>query len=125
MADVVAERRAERERLLELARGYVRDLSARIRIRAAYVAGSVARGDFNVWSDVDVVVVAEDLPRRVPDRMALLAAGAPPRVQPVGFTPEEFERARRRRNRLVIEATERGVVLADEGRSPSPAREQP
>jgi hypothetical protein len=44
------------------------------------------------------LIVADDLPERVPDRMAVLVADAPPRVQPIGFTPEEFEQARARRN---------------------------
>ncbi len=111
MADPLAARRAERERLLGLAREYVRCLSARLPVRAAFVVGSVARGDFNVWSDVDVLVVAEGLPERAPERTALLLEQAPAGVQPVGFTPAELEQARRRRNPLVLEADERGIPL--------------
>jgi hypothetical protein len=43
--------------------------------------------------------------------MGVLVADAPPRVQPLGFTPAEFERARAKGNPLVIEALERGVVV--------------
>ena len=98
-----------------LARGYVERLAERITVEAAYVVGSVARGDFNVWSDVDVLVVAAGLPERAPDRMALLLADAPAGVQPVGFTPTELERARWRGNPLVLEADERGVLLTPTG----------
>ena len=115
MSDALAERAAERERLLDLARVYVERLSARIELVAAIVAGSVARGDFNVWSDVDVVVVATELPVRAPDRGLLLAHDAPGRVQPVGFTPVEFAAALERRNPLVVEAVTSGVVLAGDG----------
>ena len=115
MSDALAERAAERERLLDLARVYVERLSARIDVVTAVVAGSVARGDFNVWSDVDVVVVATELPVRAPDRGLLLAHDAPGRVQPVGFTPEEFAQALERRNPLVVEAVTSGVVLAGDG----------
>ena len=111
MHEAVAARRVEREALIALAREYLDRLSRRLPVTAAVVAGSVARGDFNVWSDVDVVVVAEDLPARAPERMALLLADAPPRVQPIGFTPAELELARRRANRLVVEADRHGVVL--------------
>ena len=114
MADVLAERRREQELLIGLAREYVERLCGRLDIEAAVVVGSVARGDFNVWSDVDVIVIAEGLPQRAPDRLGLLALDAPPRVQPVGFSKDEFEEARRKRNPLVLEATERGVVLAGE-----------
>jgi len=113
--DVLAERRRERERLIDLARDYVQRLSARLEVEAAVVAGSVARGDFNVWSDVDVVVITEGLPARAPDRAGLLLADAPPRVQPVGFSRGEFVAALRRRNPLAHEAVERGVVLLGEG----------
>jgi uncharacterized protein len=117
--EIIARRRAERKGLIDLGRVYTRQLSARLTVRAAYVVGSVARGDFNVWSDVDVVIVADDLPSRVPERMAVLVADAPPRVQPVGFTPAEFERARSKGNPLVIEALERGVVVHVEGPGPT------
>jgi len=93
VAEVLAQRERQREQLLGLARAYVQQLAVRVPVVAAAVVGSVARGDFNVWSDVDVVVVAEGLPARAPDRAAVLAADALPGVQPVGFTPEEFRRA--------------------------------
>lgn len=112
MADVLAERREERERLLALARTYVERLQARVPVAAAVVAGSVARGDFNVWSDVDVVVVAEPLPERLVDRAGLLLGEAPVRVQAIGFTPGELHEAWLRGNRLVREAVEDGIVLA-------------
>ena len=111
MPDVIAERQAEQQRLVELARGYVVRLSARIPLTAAVVVGSVARGDFNVWSDVDVVIVAEDLPERAPDRAALLLADAPGGVQPVGFTPTELTAALGRGNPLAAEAVGEGLVL--------------
>jgi predicted nucleotidyltransferase len=115
VSDVLAERAAERERLLELARLYVERLSARVEVIAAAVVGSVARGDFNVWSDVDVVVVAADLPLRAPDRGLLLADDAPGRVQPIGFLPEEFSQVFERRNprRLKARAALEGRSLSE------------
>jgi hypothetical protein len=111
MADALAERTRERDRLIELARSYVQSLARRRWLVAAAVVGSVARGDFNVWSDVDVVVVAEDLPERAPERGAVLVEEAPGGVQPIGFTPEEFREALRRGNPLAREAVISGVVL--------------
>jgi hypothetical protein len=114
VARALEARRLERDRLLRLARDYVDRLSDRIPVVAAAVVGSVARGDFNVWSDVDVVVIAEDLPERMPDRGALLMAEMPGGVQPVGFKPDEFEGAWMKRNALAREATEGGVALRGE-----------
>lgn len=111
MAEVVEARRRERERLIELARDHVRRLSERIPVVAAAVAGSVARGDFNVWSDVDLVVVSDRLPARIPDRGALLATDAPAGVQVVGYTHGEFRRALRRGDALAASAVREGVWL--------------
>jgi uncharacterized protein len=112
MADILAERAREQDALIELARGYVRRLAADTDLVAAFVVGSVARGDFNAWSDVDVVVVADNLPSRAPDRAQALGQSAPPRVQPVGFTPMEFRAAHAKGNPLVREAMEIGIQLA-------------
>ena len=111
MTRAVEERRAERERLIESARAHVERLARSLPIRRAAVVGSVARGDFNVWSDVDVVVIADGLPARTLDRLELLMEGRPPRVEVIGFTPEELEDARRRRNRLAVELDTVGVPL--------------
>lgn len=98
-------------RLVGLAGEHVQRLSGRLRIRQAAVVGSVARGDFNVWSDVDVVVVADALPERVLDRTLVLMEGRPPRVELIGFTPDELEDARRRRNPLVVELDSIGIPV--------------
>lgn len=111
MAEALAQRRQERDRLLGLARAYVEALGRRIPVAAAVVVGSVARGDFNVWSDIDVVVVSPALPDRIPERATLLASDAPPGVQPVGFRPEEFGTAWRKGNPLAREAATTGVIL--------------
>jgi predicted nucleotidyltransferase len=111
MSEALAQRRRERDRLIELARSYVERLARRRPLVAAVVVGSVARGDFNVWSDVDVVVVAEGLPERAPERGDALGEDAPGGVQPVGFTPDEFVQALGRGNPLAREAVTRGIVL--------------
>ena len=117
MSDVIASRLAERERLIELARVYARALSERMPVCAVVLAGSVARGDFNVWSDVDVLVVADVLPARLPDRLALLAADASGGIQVVGLTPDELRRAAQRGNRLVLDAAAHGILLAGDPRA--------
>lgn len=111
MKDILEARRKERADLISAAHRYVEDLARSVNVIAASIAGSVARGDFNVWSDIDVVVVADDLPARVPDRMSALMERVHPRVQPVGFTVKEFKEALRKQNALAIEAIERGLPI--------------
>lgn len=76
------------------------------------VFGSVARGDFNVWSDVDVLVVADALPERWLDRLAVLAERAPPGVSALGWTPDEWAQEVARRNPIATEVLGHGVVVS-------------
>jgi hypothetical protein len=127
MADVLAARAREQDALIELARGYVEqlaadrnmvgglrrrlrrdgDLNVRSVARGDLNVWSVARGDLNVWSDVDVVV-ADNSPSRAPDR-APLGQIAPPRVQPISFTPLEFRTSHAKGHWLARQTVELGV----------------
>jgi predicted nucleotidyltransferase len=107
---VLERRQRERERLLSVARGFTDALPAALQVRAVCVFGSVARGDFNVWSDIDVLVVAEPLPDHPVHRLEAL--GPPvPRVQAVVWTPQEWSQRRRRGDPIAVEAIRRGVWL--------------
>jgi predicted nucleotidyltransferase len=112
VSEVLARRRRERERLIGLARDWAAALPERLQVRAAVVFGSVARGDFNKWSDIDVLVVAEGLPAGAQERLELLMEGSPPGLEPIGWTPAELAERRRRGDPIAIEATSQGVVVA-------------
>lgn len=107
---VIRRRRAEREELLERARGFVAGLPRELDARAAVVYGSVARGDFNQWSDVDLLLVCENLPERFLDRFATV--GDPPQpVQVIAWTPAEWRDQLARRNAIALDAVESGVWI--------------
>lgn len=107
----VERRRTEQRELVTRARRFADRLPADLDVRAVVVFGSVARGDFNLWSDVDVLVVAGALPERLLDRLAVLGA-PPPRVQPLAWRPDEWVRRRGRGDPIALEAVQRGVWLA-------------
>lgn len=107
----LSRRREERRRLLELGKRLADRLPATLDVQCVVVVGSVARGDFNVWSDVDVLVVAASLPDRPQDRLSALGAAAPTGVSPIGWTPAELRRELARGNPLAREAVTDGVVL--------------
>ncbi|MBS7648760.1 nucleotidyltransferase domain-containing protein, partial [Candidatus Bathyarchaeota archaeon] len=53
--EIIEERRRLREKRIEEAREW----ASRIRLRVtAILIGSFARGDFNLWSDVDILVIS-------------------------------------------------------------------
>lgn len=108
--EVIARRRAERAELIERARRFAESLDPSLGVEAVVVFGSVARGDFNLWSDVDVLVVASRLPERFLDRLEAL--GRPlQRIEPIVWTPAEWHAQVRRRNPIATECVERGVWL--------------
>lgn len=107
---VLERRRAQRNVLVENARRFADELTERIELRAAVVIGSVARGDFNVWSDVDLLVIADALPARSLERLAAVEP-RPPLIQPIPWTPAEWRSELGRRNPMALEAMERGIWL--------------
>lgn len=76
----------------------------------AILYGSYARGDFNEWSDIDVLIVAENLPRSPIERLDLVedCVKSHPRVEPVLITLEELNKLKNN-NPAVIEAFTRGL----------------
>ncbi len=107
---VVLRRRAERRERLALAAAFA-DRLEDLDVQAVVVFGSVARGDFNVWSDIDVLVVADGVPERWLDRLALLAERAPSGVSALAWTPAEWAHQLGRRNPIATEAAGAGVVV--------------
>jgi predicted nucleotidyltransferase len=106
---ILARRRTERTALIGLARRYAEDLPAD-GLRAVVVFGSVARGDHNRWSDVDVLVVVERADAAAHRRTDAWPP-APGRVQVIVWTVEEWVTQHARDNPIAVEALERGVWL--------------
>ncbi len=114
MEKVLEARRQQQARYIALARDYARRLEGRLcRPLTAIVIGSVARGDFNLWSDVDVVVIAGDLPAGPLMRSAILYADAEPAIEPKGYTYAEFARLLAAGHPLAREAAESGIVVRE------------
>lgn len=93
-----------------MAAPFAEGLDPALDVRAVVVFGSVARGDFHDASDVDVLIVAGHLPRRALERNAAVGL-APPRVEFVAWTPDEWRREHDRGNPIALDACERGHVL--------------
>ena len=112
MSHPVVERRlAEQAALVQTARQWAERLAKRLDLVAAVVFGSVARGDFNKWSDLDVLVVAQRLPPSGRARLEILMQDAPPGLQPVGWTPEELAARRQRGDPIARECDAVGVTV--------------
>ncbi len=82
--------------------------------RRAYIFGSVARGEDDEWSDVDVILVREtELPFTERAREVLPLAKALLPVDLLIYTPAEL-RSLRRTRAFVREAVEKGIRVEGE-----------
>ena len=109
--EVLARRRADRERRLSHARNYADGLPDALGIIAVVVFGSVARGDFSEVSDLDVLVVAEAMPPDPVERQRAVGSPATGGLAAVVWTPDEFAEQHRRGNPVAVEAVDVGVVV--------------
>ncbi|MDK6027885.1 nucleotidyltransferase domain-containing protein [Ignisphaera sp. 4213-co] len=114
--EIVEERIKIREKLLEKAQRFAECVLQKLSNSTIVVFGSVARGDFNEWSDVDVLIVTrDDVPTRPVDRLDVVyeCMKRNPIVEPVIITYNEFMKLLTKNNPLVIEALEKGIVFVD------------
>ncbi len=70
---------------------YLKALEPRIHLKAAILFGSAARGEADRWSDLDLCIIAEDLPADYRQRLDLLWMEKPANLDVVGFRPSEME----------------------------------
>lgn len=114
MKNVIQLRRRERKDLLEKAEKYLEKLRKRLGPLSGVVFGSVSRGDFNDASDIDIVVIAEELPTHPLRRLELLLTPWAPGIDPKGYTRSEFEQLKLKGNPFIQLILEEGIVLVDE-----------
>ncbi len=115
MMSVLRKRARIREEYLRLAGEFIQAVSSRIPVAGAAVIGSVARGDFSDASDIDVVVICDELPADPLARSAMLYADVPPRIEPKAYTKSEFLGMLSKRNPLAVATLKEGIVLVDPG----------
>lgn len=115
MQKALEARRRQREEYIATARSYVLDLQKNLGPLSAVLIGSVARGDFNLWSDLDVLIISDNIPAEPLKRSRLLYSVARPLVEPKGYTRAEFEMLLRKKNPSAVAAAKEGVVLLDDG----------
>ncbi len=79
--------------------------------------GSMARGDYGVGSDIDILVIAENLPDNFDRRLRMMAelndTTAP--IECLAYTPEEFEEMLERMHPTALYALDDGIIIYDNG----------
>ncbi|MDT7896840.1 MAG: nucleotidyltransferase domain-containing protein [Armatimonadota bacterium] len=114
MHEVLRRRKAQKEERIATARTYAERLRQRLGALTAWLYGSVARGTFKDWSDIDVFIVAETLPSHPLQRNDLLYQDAPIGIEPKGWTKAEFERGLAKRDPALLAMLKDRIVLVDD-----------
>jgi len=111
MYKIIEEKIKRQKELIQKAKDYVKELSAKLEIVEAYVIGSVARGDFNDASDIDVVIIARNLPKHPLERMKLLYENIPALIEPKAYTQQEFSKLLQKGNPIALECNKIGIKI--------------
>ncbi|MEM1936301.1 MAG: nucleotidyltransferase domain-containing protein [Sulfolobales archaeon] len=114
--EVIEERVRKRDLYVKKAQEFAECAVRKLRDSAVLIYGSVSRGDFNEWSDIDVLIVTrEAVPQRPTERLDVLydCTKENPLVEPVVITLDELRKLLAKKNPLVVEALRKGIVLID------------
>jgi predicted nucleotidyltransferase len=102
----------QRGQIAEQIERYCQDIVSKLNPHAIILFGSFATGDINEGSDIDILVVA-DFEVNFLDRIKLLInlnrSGLP--IEPIGYTPEEFDRMKGAGNAFVARVLKTGRML--------------
>ena len=77
--------------------------------------GSYARGNFTEDSDIDLCVIAEQLPEDELRRRTLAGFYNIPKITAIGFYPQEFISFLKKRRCFVYDIISDGIVVYDDG----------
>ncbi|MBU4222614.1 MAG: nucleotidyltransferase domain-containing protein [Euryarchaeota archaeon] len=75
----------------------------------------MARGDNNLWSDIDFLVIFDNLPEHPLKRLEFLYSFADTPIEVKGYTKREFLKLIEKRNPLALDALVEGKLLVDDG----------
>jgi predicted nucleotidyltransferase len=114
MLKALEKKQRQREEFLEIGRTYAEKLRGRLGKLTAIVYGSVSRGDFNLGSDVDILIISEGLPHHPLERMEVLYSCHEPPLEPKGYTHTEFQTLLAKHSSVLAEVLRNSIVVVDD-----------
>jgi len=103
-----------KEKLSEVAREKIQDFLRQVEKlepKLIILFGSHARGDFTEESDIDICVVAENLPENLFERRSLSGLYRVTNLRAIGYLPEELLEELERPNLFLYDVLEEGIVI--------------
>jgi len=107
--EIIKKRVKLREKVIAEAREWAGRLPLKV---TAILVGSYARGDFNLWSDIDIILISDSFEGNPIQRLKEL--NVLPAYQIIPLTPEEFKRLLEKKDPLAVEALKIGVILRED-----------
>ena len=83
--------------------------------RALILFGSYARGDFTEDSDIDAVLIAENLPENLMERRCISSLFHIKKLMVIGYYPEEFIEEVKGGNPFIHEVLNEGEIIYTDG----------
>ena len=106
--EIVEKRIEERNKIIQEAKAYSKTLPFKCSV---LLIGSYARGDFNLWSDIDLLIIG-DFKGDPLER--LKSIDFPPGYEAITLTPEEINKMKMNNDRFITDALKDGVILRDD-----------
>ncbi len=106
--EIIDKRIIERNNIIKDAKEYSINLNFKCTV---LLIGSYARGDFNLWSDVDLLIIAEF---RGNPLHRLKNIDFPPGYETILLTPGEVEIMKNKKNKFILDAFKEGIVLRND-----------
>lgn len=98
------------EELLRQVKEFAQKLRDLFPIKKIYLYGSLARGEVHEGSDIDLVIVG-DFKERFFERIGKILDLADLPIEPLVYTPEEFEAMKASCNPFIAEVLQTGVEI--------------
>jgi predicted nucleotidyltransferase len=103
------------DELLRRLREYAKSKAGTFGAKAVVLVGSMAKGNYTGTSDADVLIIADQVPKRVIDRYALFAEPRLPfDLEPHVYTTAEFITKVQQGDRFALDSLQFGIPLEGE-----------
>ncbi|MCZ7394164.1 MAG: nucleotidyltransferase domain-containing protein [Candidatus Methanoperedens sp.] len=103
------------EQVFDILMEYSKAVSSKLGKFTGVLYGSMARGDYNVWSDIDFLVISDKLPENPLERLEFLYSLTDTPIEVKGYTRNEFLKMIEQRNPIALDALVEGKVIVDDG----------
>ncbi|SNQ60089.1 nucleotidyltransferase domain-containing protein [Candidatus Methanoperedens nitratireducens] len=101
--------------VIDVLKEYSKAASSKLGKFTGILYGSMARGDYNIWSDIDFLVISDKLPENPLKRLEFLYSLTDTPIEVKGYTKNEFLKMIEKRNPLALDALVEGKVIVDDG----------